>query len=138
MHTPINGVSSTTPINQLSTNNDQSSPISKWRKKYQTLGNPQEDVVLPKQEGTPEPPTPTPDTVAAEEKAERDKESYFTQQAVSKRRVAQSEDGSWYPLTDPELSQEKTAYSGVIYDTSKGHRWRDTVRAFTVSMAGGC
>jgi hypothetical protein len=48
---------------------------------------------------------------------------YFTTQAISRHRVAQDEQGKWSRLTDPDLTQERTAYLGAIYESGTGKYW---------------
>jgi hypothetical protein len=64
----------------------------------------------------------TPEKEAAQEHNERDK-GYFATQSLSKYRVRQTEEGSWVQLTDSDLSQERAAHSGGIYESVTGRYW---------------
>jgi hypothetical protein len=61
----------------------------------------------------------TPGKEAAEKNDERDKNGRFIKQALSDKRVRQNQSGEWVRLTDPNLRQEDTAFTGVVYESLK-------------------
>ena len=60
-----------------------------------------------------------PDKEAAEENDEREKTGRYIDQVLSRSRVWQNESGEWVRLTDPDLSQEKSTKTGVVYESLK-------------------
>jgi hypothetical protein len=63
--------------------------------------------------------SPTPDKTAAERRDEREKKSRFIDQILSDKRVCQNQKGEWVRLTDSNLRQEDTAFTGVVYESLK-------------------
>lgn len=105
-NTSHNGVSSTTSNYQLST--DELIALLSER-----------GIKISESTSIPEVNTQTPDMDAAEEKAERDKRVRFIDQVLSDNRVRQNKSGEWVRLTDPDLRQEDTAFTGVVYESLK-------------------
>jgi Family of unknown function (DUF5906) len=63
--------------------------------------------------------SPTPDKTAAEREDEREKKGRFIDQILSDKRVCQNQKGEWVRLTDSNLRQEDTAFTGVVYESLK-------------------